>query len=114
MTKNEFIQECAMRNLQANLGKAVGISFAVTQSEIAARQLADKLNDTFDKKNDIKIDDVKKLLSLLVSRPMSVIEKQAIADEIKRCGGNKTKAAKNLGISARTLFRKIQNESKLA
>lgn len=35
------------------------------------------------------------------------LEKQAIAQALKACGGNRTRAAEQLGISRRTLHRKI-------
>ncbi len=40
--------------------------------------------------------------------PMEEIEKRYILAELARCGGNKTQAAKSLGIGLKTLYRKLE------
>jgi two-component system response regulator HydG len=47
-------------------------------------------------------------LSVLVGKPLSEIEKLAIAETLKLTGGNREEAAKELGIGERTLYRKIK------
>ncbi|MDR2052204.1 MAG: sigma-54 dependent transcriptional regulator [Treponema sp.] len=41
-------------------------------------------------------------------RPLESWEKEAILEALERCGGNRTKAAKKLGITRKTLFNKIK------
>src|SRR5262249_18283728 len=44
----------------------------------------------------------------LAGKSLEQIEKMAIAQTLQQCGGNKTKAAKALGISPSTLYEKIK------
>jgi transcriptional regulator with GAF, ATPase, and Fis domain len=46
--------------------------------------------------------------TILVDRPMADIEREAILGTIASTGGNKTEAARRLGLSARTLTNKIK------
>jgi transcriptional regulator of acetoin/glycerol metabolism len=39
---------------------------------------------------------------------LSELEKKAVIDALNKTGGNKTEAAKNLGIGLRTLYRKLE------
>ena len=41
-------------------------------------------------------------------RTLDTLEKQAIADALEACDGNKRRTAKVLGINERTLYRKIR------
>ena len=40
--------------------------------------------------------------------PLEIIEKKYVLSELERLGGNKTKAAKSLGIGLKTLYRKLE------
>ena len=44
----------------------------------------------------------------LAGKTLESIERNAIAQTLEQCGGNKTKAAKQLGISPSTLYEKVK------
>jgi DNA-binding NtrC family response regulator len=46
--------------------------------------------------------------STLVNRPLADIEREAILATLESCGGNKTEAARRLGVTARTLSNKMK------
>lgn len=48
-------------------------------------------------------------LKEIISKFTESIEKRLITEEIKRCGGNKSAAARGLGIDYKTLLRKMKN-----
>lgn len=65
--------------------------------------------------NAVLIAKVKKALSgnkdksaVPSSRTLEEMEREAIADALRRCGGNQSEAARMLGISRQALYRKIQ------
>ena len=43
-----------------------------------------------------------------VPRPLESWEKEAILEALERCGGNRTQAAKELGITRKTLLNKVK------
>jgi DNA-binding NtrC family response regulator len=43
-----------------------------------------------------------------IRKEMEALERQRIVEMLERCGGNQTQAAKNLGISRRTLVNRIE------
>lgn len=47
------------------------------------------------------------VISLLVGRPVEEVERNLILQTLSSCGGNRTRAAKLLGITVRTLRNKI-------
>jgi two-component system response regulator AtoC len=57
-------------------------------------------------KDDDKTDAVDS--SFLENRSLEDIEKKAIQDALSRCGGNRTKAAEELGVSRKTIINKIK------
>ena len=44
----------------------------------------------------------------LAGKTLESIERNAIQQTLEQCGGNKTKAAKQLGISPSTLYEKVK------
>jgi two-component system response regulator HydG len=44
----------------------------------------------------------------LAGKTLESIERNAIAQTLEQCGGNKTRAAKQLGISPSTLYEKVK------
>ena len=49
--------------------------------------------------------------SYTLSQALAAYEKKLIADALKRAGGNRTAAARMLGISRRNLYRKLESET---
>jgi DNA-binding NtrC family response regulator len=41
--------------------------------------------------------------------PLKQLELQAITDALQECGGNKSQAAKKLGISRKTFYMRLKN-----
>jgi two-component system response regulator HydG len=51
-----------------------------------------------------------KVISIPLGTPLEVIEKQVIEETLKYSRGDKNVASKILGISSRTIYRKIEEE----
>lgn len=110
-----------VRELENSIQRAVVLSSTETLSKEHFSFLDNGLdkssfNKNLIKDNQVYSDDNSKTVEASGSEvmPLFEIEKKAIFDALSACGGNRTKAAEKLGITARTLRNKLKlfNEEK--
>jgi two-component system response regulator HydG len=92
-----------VRELENCMERAVALT---RTSEVAVDSLPDKVRNHRSSRLVIDADDPSELITL------DEMEKRYVRRVLAACGGNKTQAAKVLGIDRRSLYRRLEGEQK--